>query len=225
MQPKPELVYVGDPMCSWCWGMAPVIERLAARDDVDTRIIVGGLRPGSSAQALDADLRAMLAGHWAKVAAATGQPFDESGLNRADWTYDTELPAIAVTTMRAMAHDAALPFFNRLQEAFYRDAVDITNVDQYPQLVAGFAVDTTSFLNEITTEAGRDRAWHDFSTAREMGVRGFPTVLLKLDGSTQVLSRGYAPLDHFENQLSYWVEGRQPNSASAYTCSVDASSC
>jgi putative protein-disulfide isomerase len=205
--------------------MAPVIERLAARDDVDTRIVVGGLRPGPSAQALDADMRAMLARHWAKVAATTGQPFDESGLDRADWTYDTELPAIAVTTMRAMAPEATLPFFNRLQEAFYRDAVDITDIDQYPQLVAGFAIDETSFLHEITTKVGRDRAWHDFSTAREMGVRGFPTVLLKLEGSTQILSRGYAPLDHFENQLSYWVEGRQPGSASAYTCSVDDSSC
>ena len=81
MQSRPELIYVGDPMCSWCWGMAPVVERLAARDDVDTRIIVGGLRPGPRAQVLDADMREMLAGHWAQVASVTGQPFNEQGLN------------------------------------------------------------------------------------------------------------------------------------------------
>jgi putative protein-disulfide isomerase len=205
--------------------MAPVVERLARRGDVNTRVIVGGLRPGPGAQALDAEMREMLAGHWAQVASVTGQPFNEAGLNRSGWTYDTELPAIAVTTMREVSPSLALPFFNRLQEAFYRDGIDITDLDQYPSLLADFGVDRSAFLDQVSSDAGRDRAWNDFAAARKLGVRGFPTVLLSIDGSIQVLSRGYAPLDHFENQLTYWVDGKQPGSASVYTCSVDDATC
>ena len=46
-----KLIYVGDPMCSWCWGFAPEIESLA--DDYPIEVVVGGLRPGPSAQPLD----------------------------------------------------------------------------------------------------------------------------------------------------------------------------
>ena len=44
-----EFVYVGDPMCSWCWGFAPVLERMQEVYDVPLRVVVGGLRPGSEA--------------------------------------------------------------------------------------------------------------------------------------------------------------------------------
>ena len=32
--PRPDLgfIYVGDPMCSWCWGFAPALEQLERRD-------------------------------------------------------------------------------------------------------------------------------------------------------------------------------------------------
>ncbi|HCN45385.1 MAG TPA: disulfide bond formation protein DsbA, partial [Pseudomonas sp.] len=46
------LLYVMDPMCSWCWGFAPVAAALIAQAQqagVETRLVVGGLRTGSSA--------------------------------------------------------------------------------------------------------------------------------------------------------------------------------
>lgn len=225
MDAKPELIYVGDAMCSWCWGIAPVIEKLANRSDVTTHVVVGGLRPGPGAEPLTDDLRKMLLSHWDKVAETTGQQFNPVGLDRSDWLYDTELPAIAVTTMRATAPAETVRFLSRLQRAFYQDGVDITDPTRYEQLLDGFAVDRAAFLAEMTTREAKARAWNDFATARELGVLGFPTVLLRVQGKVQVLSRGYAPLDHFENQLAYWVEGRQPDSASAYTCSIDNRIC
>ena len=44
------LLYVMDPMCSWCWGFAPVAAALiaqAADAGVPTRLVVGGLRSAS----------------------------------------------------------------------------------------------------------------------------------------------------------------------------------
>ncbi len=29
--PHPHLVYVADPMCSWCWGFSPVIDAIRER--------------------------------------------------------------------------------------------------------------------------------------------------------------------------------------------------
>ena len=225
MQAKPEVIYIGDPMCSWCWGIAPVVERIAARDDVDTRVIVGGLRPGPSAEPLDDRMRSMLAHHWEKVAQVSGQPFDSAGLEREDWIYDTELPAIAVTTMRQHAPDETLRFFTDLQQAFYAMGVDITDLAVYPDLIDSYDIDHTAFLTELITPQARARAWEDFAAARKLGVLGFPTVMLSVDGATQVLSRGYASQQHFDDQLAYWVEGRLPASADVGTCSIDEGVC
>ena len=95
MGPKPEVIYVGDPMCSWCWGIAPVIDGIAKRSDVSVRVVVGGLRPGPAAQQLDESLRDLLLHHWDQVSAKTGQPLNPAGLDRDNWVYDTELPARA----------------------------------------------------------------------------------------------------------------------------------
>lgn len=223
MVTKPEIIYVGDPMCSWCWGIAPAIHSIANRTDVTVRVVVGGLRPGPSAQLLDDRLRAELAHHWAKVEEVSGQPFDTTVLQRENWVYDTELPAIAVTTMRRHVPAATLSFLTHLQRAFYADGVDITDPAQYPRLTADFAVDPAAFVEEMGSEEARTRTWQEFGEARELGVAGFPTVLLRLDDSTQVLTRGYASAERFDDLLTYWVEGRQPNSASIGVCSIDGS--
>jgi len=74
---KPEFIYVADPMCSWCWGFAPVSKRLHAEyaATVGLRLVLGGLRPGAAAVTLDATLQTHLREHWTAVQERTGQPF------------------------------------------------------------------------------------------------------------------------------------------------------
>ena len=106
-----EFVYVGDPMCSWCWGFAPVLERMQEVYDVPLRVVVGGLRPGSEAEELDDRFAGVLAHHWEQVELASGQPFDSTPLERREgWRYDTEVPAIAVVTMRELNEPQTVRF-------------------------------------------------------------------------------------------------------------------
>lgn len=221
MTPKPEVIYVGDPMCSWCWGIAPAIERVAQRGDVDVRVLVGGLRPGPAAAPLDDRMRDFLGHHWAQVAAKTGQIFDRAALDRDDWVYDTELPARAVVTMRHLAPTQTLSFFTSIQRAFYAEAVDVTNSASYPALLDGHDVAEADFMAVLAADESRTWAWDDFAAARELGVMGFPTVLLDVDDKIQVLSRGYAGADYFDSVLAHWVEGVQAASANG-ACSIDA---
>ncbi|MGH3666293.1 MAG: DsbA family protein, partial [Egibacteraceae bacterium] len=122
-----EFLYVGDPMCSWCWGFAPAMARLGQRYTIPIRVIVGGLRPGADAGPLDDELRAFLLEHWLAVAAASGQPFTTSALQRPGWVYDTEAACRAVVALRELAPDRELAWFARLQQAFYADGEDVTD--------------------------------------------------------------------------------------------------
>ncbi len=196
-------------MCSWCWGFAPTMERLVREHGVDLRLIVGGLRPGPYAQLLTADLREMLLHHWHQVEAVTGQPFDREALMRRPdtWRYDTELPATAVAVVRHLRPGDELAFLTHLQRAFYAEGVDITDPEEYPRLVAGFDVAADRFVDLLASDEARGWAWGDFDEARRLGVTGFPTTLLRIDGRHRLLSAGHRTYEELAVSLGAVVTG------------------
>jgi len=214
-----EFVYVGDPMCSWCWGFAPVLNRMEEVYDIPMRVVVGGLRPGPDAETLDDRFAATLHHHWEQVADASGQPFDFGFLERRDgWRYDTELPAIAVVSIRELDQSLALEFHSRLQRAFYADGVDITDPGVYPDLVADFEVDAVKFAELLTSSEMKKRAWADFAEARSMGIAGFPALLVRESEEWGIITRGYMSADRLLPALSDWLLTRYSATGESLFC-------
>ncbi|MEC4564256.1 DsbA family protein, partial [Pseudomonas inefficax] len=121
------LIYVMDPMCSWCWGFAPVAAALIAqaRDaGVPTHLVPGGLRTGGSA--LDSSTRKYILEHWQAVADATGQPFRFEGAMPDGFVYDTEPACRALVTARELDTERVWPLLALIQRSFYEQGVDVT---------------------------------------------------------------------------------------------------
>ena len=72
------LIYVGDAMCSWCYGFARTLEELlndpGEAAPLQLALVMGGLRPFTT-EPMSAARADELAGHWQQVAQASGQPF------------------------------------------------------------------------------------------------------------------------------------------------------
>ena len=70
---KATLVYIGDPMCSWCWGAAPELTRLQDhyQKQLDFEIILGGLRPFTEHTMTDKQ-KNFLREHWVEIQEMTG---------------------------------------------------------------------------------------------------------------------------------------------------------
>ena len=62
------LVYVHDPMCSWCWGFEPTRHAIVAGLPADTRVwrLLGGLAPDSE-QPMPEPMRAALQQTWRRI--------------------------------------------------------------------------------------------------------------------------------------------------------------
>ncbi len=97
-------LYVADPLCSWCYGFAPVMDQLAAHfaGRLGVRVIMGGLRAGNT-KAMRAEDKAYIKDAWTRVAAASGQKFDHAFFDREGFIYDTEPACRAVVTVREWA--------------------------------------------------------------------------------------------------------------------------
>ena len=193
MTPPARLLYVADPMCSWCWGFAPEFETLRAEADLPVDVLVGGLRPGPAAQPLDGGLRAYLRATWTRIGELTGQPFAFDALDRDGWIYDTELPAKAVVAVRSLDPGTALPFFVRVQRAFYAEGVDITDAHAYLDLVEELGLDVDAFTEALGSQAIHDATWREFSQVRGIGVSGFPALFLVQGNRRSPLTLGYQP--------------------------------
>jgi putative protein-disulfide isomerase len=200
------LVYVGDPMCSWCWGFVPEIESLA--DDLPVEVVVGGLRPGPMAQVLDDRMADSLEHHWVEIADRTGQPFDIEFLKRRDgWVYDTEPAAIAVTQMREMNPARALDYFTDIQMAFYGHGEDVTDFETLTTLTEGYDIDHHEFAQALPTDDARTRAWNDFSRSRNWGISGFPTLVGEMeDGRLALLARGWTRASTIRQRIASVAE-------------------
>ncbi len=202
------LIYVGDPMCSWCYGFGvPLGELLQRYPDVPVQLVMGGLRAFNT-QVMDAALKAKLRQAWAGVAERSGQPFSDALFDREDFIYDTEPACRAVVTVRTHAPQLALAMYHAVQQAFYADGRDVTKAAVLGEVwdeVHGRTKEAwghIDFLRDFDSEAMRRQTRDDFAQAQRWGVQGFPTLLAVVGGQAQVLTNGYTDADVLVERLA-----------------------
>jgi putative protein-disulfide isomerase len=202
------LIYFADPMCSWCYGFAPVIEAVRATfgDRLPIRLVMGGLRPGVEEPMTD-EAKRVVRTHWIHVEEATGQPFDETILDREGFVYDTDPAARAVVLLRRNHPNLVLDYLARLQRAFYAEGADVTRPEVLAELVAELGVSREGFLMQHDTVEARQETWRDYAISQRAGVTGFPTLVAGPgeEGVYGVVTRGCAPADQVLAVLETWL--------------------
>ncbi|MBT8233576.1 MAG: DsbA family protein [Saprospiraceae bacterium] len=190
-KPVPSIIYIGDPMCSWCYGIAPELSELKMyyQGRVDFDIVLGGLRPYN--QQTMFELKDFLKGHWQHVHEASNQPFNYSILENQSITYDTEPPCRAVVTVRSMDESKTLSFFNEIQKDFYYDNKNMHKLESYDEALEKVGIDKEKFSQRFQSEEMKEKVKEDFKLTAEMGVSGFPTILLKQGDHIQMVASGY----------------------------------
>jgi len=206
----PNLLYVADPMCSWCWGFSPVIGAITERfgDALPIRLMMGGLRPGTT-KLLDEAGKRMIREHWEHVHEASGQPFDVHFFDRDRFVYDTEPASNAVVVARRSGMEQALAYLRLVHAAFYAENRDVTNADVLANLAAEIGLDREEFVKAIQSEKAKQETWADFAIAQRAGITGFPTLLAGLGDAAEyaIVTRGYQPADRIVPVLERWMQG------------------
>jgi putative protein-disulfide isomerase len=204
------LLYFADPMCSWCWGFAPVIAEIAAAcaGKVPIRLCAGGLRAGET-KPMDERSRAYVRHHWQEVAAATGQPFDFRFFDRKLFVYDTEPACRAAVAVRNLAPEASLAYLAAVQRAFYAENRDVTREDELAEVAAAF-VAPDDFRVVFQAAEVHEATQADFRLVQGLGIQGFPTVLLQDGRRLAALTTGWQPFDALAEPLHAWLADAGP---------------
>jgi putative protein-disulfide isomerase len=198
-----EIIYVGDPMCSWCWGISPALNRLhraAGANGIGYRIVLGGLRPDDSEQ-WNPQFQEFLRHHWEEVSQRSGQPFCYDLLTADHFQYNTEPSCRAVVTARSMDPTVEARFFELVQHRFYVQNQDPGQVEFYAPICRELGLDFTDFSRRFASPAMKEATQNDFALNRSWGVRGYPTVLLRQGDRLELLATGYSTFERMWSRV------------------------
>ena len=198
-----EIIYVGDPMCSWCWGISPVLNELKAKYEgiYKFKVVVGGLRPGGG-DAWTPEFKTFLKHHWEEVNERSGQPFSYSLFDKASFNYDTEPSCRAILCYRALSPLHELIFFEAIQHKFYVENEDPNEVQFYKSICEAHNLNYTEFEKLFLSQEMKQATHKEFLLNRSWGVNAYPTILFKSNERMDVLSRGYTNLNNLVEKIN-----------------------
>jgi putative protein-disulfide isomerase len=202
------LIYVGDAMCSWCYGFAkPLDELLADPQDsapLQMALVMGGLRPFTT-EPIAPERADELAGHWHRVADASGQPFAQAphtALHRPGFVYDTEPAARATVTVRSLWPQQVWRYFKAVQHAFYAEGRNVVDPGVLADVARELDLPRTEFGKAFSSQKMRDATLQDFQQSQAWGIRGFPTLVAEHGGRLQLVGSGFMPIATLRERLA-----------------------
>ena len=206
--------YIGDPMCSWCWGISPVVKVSAdfcATAGGAFMMTMGGLRAGGG-DLWNAEFNAFLRQEWSKIAQTTGQPFGFTLLDAPAFNYDTEPACRAVVTAQLLQarHNLpvmmALEFLAALQRKFYVDGQNPGETHFYADICTRLGLDVAEFCELFASATAKQQTQQHFMRSLKWGVRSFPTLLLEQHGQFIPLAVGYVTAEQLLSRLRQQLE-------------------
>jgi putative protein-disulfide isomerase len=191
-QPKPKLIYIGDPMCSWCYGISEELSRVKAHfeEKVDFEMVMGGLRPYNTQTMVE--LKGFLTDHWSEVNQTSGQKFNYQILNEKTITYDTEPPSRATLVVRTLKPKKEFEFFKAIQKTFYLENKNMHLAESYQEVLKEMKIEVDEFGKLFNSSEMKNRIKNDFNRAQDLKVYSFPTLLLQTGQSVEVIVNGFS---------------------------------
>jgi putative protein-disulfide isomerase len=194
------LIYIGDTMCSWCYGIAPELAKIKNNHpEIEFRTINGGLRPYNTEKAID--MADFLKSHWVEIEERTGQVFSHKILEDPNFVYDTEPASRAVIVARAMNPAIEFDFFAAVQTAFYRDNENTNELPTFIKIAKQFELDQNRFEELFHSQEIKESTKADFQVSQQMGIKNFPSLVLKKGAEFTLIAGGFETAENIEKTI------------------------
>lgn len=206
-----EIIYVGDPLCGWCFGFTKVFEKVERSfgDRAEIKIVMGGLKVDDSIIINDR-VKKLISKNWKTVMERTGQRLaaDRAAM-LPDGAYNSEPPCRAVVTIRSLKPDAAIPYYKAIHRAMYLHVKNINDPILLSKLAAEHGVPAELFEKHFNSEKIKSETRADFEFSKKAGVLGLPAFILKDSKDHFVLNQGFKPSELIEKGINDWLAGKK----------------
>lgn len=195
------VIYFTDPICSSCWGIEPQLRKLKLQYGalIHIEYRMGGLLPDWSYNSGGISKPSDVAHHWDEVSGYYDMPIDGDV-----WLEDplpsSYPPSIAFKAAQLQDEGKALLFLRAIREMVFLEKKNITRTEHLEAAALNCGLDLDRFRADYAG-AAKTLFDADLNRARELGVRGFPTLFFSDGKGLQEKIYGTKPYTVFEEAL------------------------
>lgn len=198
-----KLIYVHDPMCSWCFGFSKVYQQLTEQlpENVALIRLLGGLAPDTD-KIMPESTRQMVQQNWRRI---------EQHIPGVEFNYDfwtkcqprrTTYPACrAVIAAREQGDEYDISMTRQIQQAYYRQARNPSDNETLIELAGEIGLDQERFSVQLVAEHTQQRLLDEIANTRAIGVSGFPSLVLQNDDGLQSVLVNYTDVNAVLEQI------------------------
>jgi putative protein-disulfide isomerase len=204
------LTYLFDPLCGWCYGASPTIQKLGQVNTITLQLAPTGLFAGGG-RTMDASFADYAWSNDMRIEKLTGQQFTEiyrtQVLGNVGGAFDSAAATLALTAVSLTEPQRELEALKLLQEARYVRGLDTSTALVVDTLLrdGNFLQAANAFASKsddvVSTNAARME--HARSLIRTHNSNGIPTMIVTNEQKSRVL-RGdslYGSFDHLLKEI------------------------
>jgi len=174
------LYYAHDPMCSWCWGFAPVLRELEAGlpDGVLMRRLLGGLAPDTD-QVMAEDMQERIRSTWRRIQETIpGTVFNFDFWTRCVPRRSTWASCRAVIAARVQGAEYDKRMTTAIQRAYYAQARNPSDAATLVELAQELALEVARFAADLDSAATRAQLEDEMRQCEALRIYSFPALVL-----------------------------------------------
>ncbi|MBQ4859287.1 DsbA family protein [Pseudoalteromonas sp. MMG007] len=204
-----KLIYVHDPMCSWCWGFVPTWLKLKSelennfKDILTIEYKVGGLAPDSQAP-MTQNMQDMLQNTWRKIAAQLGTQFNYAFWQECQPRRST-YPACRAALIARKANKEA-DMVAAIQHAYYLNAQNPSDENTLIELAQHIGLDKADFESSLQSHQINDELNKELAYAHSLPIQGFPSLVLINNNNAFPIDINYTDWQQSFNQISAFLK-------------------
>jgi putative protein-disulfide isomerase len=192
-----ELIYVHDPMCSWCWAFRSRFQELQEHLPRGIKVtrLLGGLAPDSD-RPMPYPLQCRLQGTWRRIEqSVAGTRFNHDFWTRCQPRRSTWPACRAVIAARELDPELEPTMIEAIQRAYYLEARNPSDADTLISLAQTLGLDGRQFGALLNAPETHAVLGEEIARARSIGADRFPSLRLQIARSSWPI-----PVDYGERR-------------------------
>lgn len=196
-----KLLYIMDPMCSWCWAFSPAIEAIQeAFPKLPVQFIMGGLAADSEAP-MPKQQQQAIRSIWVSIEETTGTQFNYDFWTQCIPRRSTWRACRAVIIAEQLIPGSAALMAHAIQHAYYLEAQNPSDSKTLIPLAESLGINPSDFASLLDAQESQQTLQEHMNLAKQLKVSGFPALRF-FDGEKVFrVSDGYSKPDMIINNL------------------------
>lgn len=218
---QPTVYYCYDAYCGWCYGLSPVIKRIAEvyEGRLSFEVLSGGMIPKEHQRPIST-VATYISRAYKQVEEMTGIRFGDDYLwhifnpEKSDWFQHSEKSAAALCIFKEYYPDKQIAFAADLQYALHFEGRDLTDDEAYRHLLEKYNLPAEEFYEKLKSKEYKEKAHYEFALCKQLQVTSFPQVLIETDEQKfYLLAKGFTDYDTLKARIEAVLKETQNNSA------------